>query len=43
MNAVVDQREDEKDAPLSVLLTATTDGRHEKCTCVIRGADKSLA
>jgi len=35
MNAIVDGREDEIDTPLSVLLTATTDGRHEKCTCAV--------
>jgi len=35
MNAIVGGQEDEKDAPLSVLLTATTDGRQEKCSCAV--------
>jgi hypothetical protein len=35
MNAIVDGKEDEKDAPLSVLFTATADRRHEKCTCAV--------
>jgi hypothetical protein len=35
MSAIVDGQEGEKDSPLSVLLTATIDGRHEKCTCAV--------
>ena len=35
MNAIVGGQEDEKDAPLSVLLAAATDGIHEKCTCAV--------